>query len=118
MSITLISATNRKLLKVKVCHSGGVGHSGDQISRAPGAKPWRYMHSLSYITNVRLALADNLSEKCPTKLTDFCLSFVPLITHYLTGAAYSPMAFTRCHDRGSNLLPPDEKAGNLPTQSI
>ena len=28
------------------------------------------------------------------------------------------MAFTNCHDRGLNLLPPDERAIALPTQPI
>ena len=38
----------------------------------------------------------------PTKTYRLLPVFVPSIIHNLTRAAYSPMAFTSCHDRGSN----------------
>ena len=44
--------------------------------------------------------------------------FVPLIMHNLTRAAFSPMAFTSCQDRGLKLLPPDGRASTLTTQPI
>ena len=58
---------------------GGAGHLGDQIFHAPGARLWHYaaeLHTLlvtyplcgSALTDI---ITDNLSEKCPTKLTDF-----------------------------------------------
>ena len=70
------------------------------------------LHSLSYIP-----FTDKLFEMSPLKLTDS-----PFLYHQsytiLQGAHILPMAFTSCHERYSNLLPPDERAGALPTQPI
>ena len=103
-------------LKVKEkCLWGSLfGFLSDQIFHAPGAKLWHYaaeLRTLSVtfplcglaVTNT----ADNLSEMCQLKLRDFCLFLCHQSYMILQGQLIHTMAFTSCHDRGSNLLPPD-----------
>ena len=59
--------------------------------------------------------ADNLSEKCQTKLRLSYALFQHSIIHNLAGATDSPNG---SHKLGSNLLPSDERAGTLTTQPI
>ena len=61
---------------------------------------------------------DNPSEMCPLKLTDFCLFLYHWSYTILQGPLIPPMAFTSCHDRGSNRLPPDGRASTLTTQPL
>ena len=60
----------------------------------------------------------NPSEKCPLKLTDFFLFLCHRLYTILEGLLISPMAFTICHDRGSNRVPPDGRASALTTQPL
>ena len=53
------------------------------------------------------------------KLTDFCLFCTINHPQYYQGRVCIPlMALTSCHERGSNLLSPDERASTLTTQPI
>ena len=61
---------------------------------------------------------DNPSEICPLKLTDFCLFLYHRSYTILQGPLIPPMAFTSCHDRGSNRLPPEGRANTLTTQPL
>ena len=49
---------------------------------------------------------DNPSEMCPLKLTSFCLFLYHWSYTILQGPLIPPMAFTSCHDRGSELATP------------
>ena len=62
-----------------------------------GARLWHYAAELRTLSvtyplcgSALTDTTDNPFEMCPLKLTDFLLVFVPLITHNLTRAAYSP----------------------------
>ena len=61
---------------------------------------------------------DNPSEMCPLKLTDFCLFLYHWSYTILQEPFIPPMAFTSCHDRGLNRLPPDGRASTLTTQPL
>ena len=103
----------------------GAGHLGDHIFLAPGAKLWYYAAEL-YTLSVTyplcgLALTDttnNPSEMCQLKLTEYCLFLFHESFTILQGLLIPPMAFTSCHDRGSNRLPPDARASTLTTQPL
>ena len=99
---------------------GRAGHSSDQIFHAPGAKPWHYaagLRTLSVTNNpfcgsVLTDTTDNLSEKCPIKLTD---RYIVILRRFLfrsmikpqsyTGSHIPLMAFTSVHDPGMNFEP-------------
>ena len=104
---------------------GRVGHLGDQIFHVPGAKLWHFaaeLRTLSFtyplcgsaLTNT----TDNPSEMCPPKLKYFCLCLYHCSYKIIQGPHIPPMAFASCHDRGSNLLPPDRRASTLTTQPV
>ena len=103
----------------------GAGHAGDHIFHAPRAKPCHYaanLHTLSVTSPLHASALtdtmDNLSEKCPNALTDIhCLFLYDWSYMLLQGPHIPPMAFTICHDPGSNLLPSDERVGTLIMQS-
>ena len=78
-------------------------------------------HFLSYISLCSLTLTnntDNFSEMCmwPLKFTYFCLFLYHWSYTILKGLLIPPMALSSCHDRGSNLLPPDKRFCTLTTQ--
>ena len=90
-----------------------------------GARLWHYAAELrtlsvtyplcgSALTNA----TENLSEMRPLKLTDVCLFLYHQSYTILRGPLIPPMAFTGCHDRGSNRLPPDRRASTLTTQPL
>ena len=90
-----------------------------------GARHWHYaaeLHTLS-VTYPLCGLAltnttDNPSEMCPLKLTYFCWFLYHWSYTILQGPLIPPMAFTSCHNRGSNRLPPDGRASTLTTQPL
>ena len=90
-----------------------------------GARLWHYAAELRTLSVTYLlcgsALTDttnNPSEMCPLKLTDFCLFLYHQYYTTLQGLFIPPMAFTSCHDQGSNWLPPDGSASTLTTQPL
>ena len=110
MEVQVEGLSREQLNKLNGVLFGGAIHSGDPIFHAPGARPWQNIAELRTPSvtyplcgSALTEYTNNLSEMCPTKVLPVS---VPSIVHSLTGVAYSPMAFTCCHDLGSNLLPP------------
>ena len=90
-----------------------------------GARLWHYAAELCTLS-VKYplcgsALTDamgNLSEICALKLADFCLILYHQSYIILQGSFIPPMAFTNCHDQGSNQLPPDVRTSTLTMQPL
>ena len=90
-----------------------------------GARLWHYAAELRTLSvtyplcgSALTDTTDNPSEVCPLKLTDFCLFLYHRSYTILQGPFIPPMAFTSCHDRGLNRLPPDGRASTLTTQPL
>ena len=104
----------------------GAGHSYDQIFHATGVKSWHYTAQLSTLSvaypfcgSALTDTSDNLSELCTVKLIGI---------HYHPAKILIPVLYHQSntflhrhifpHDQGSNLQPPDERAGTLTTQPL
>ena len=99
---------------------GRASHFGGQISHVPAPKPRHYaaeLRTLSGIYPLRGSdLTDTtyyLSGMCLIKLKEFCLFCA--INHT---QPYRGLKLSQRHGQGSNLLPPDERAGNSTLQPI
>ena len=90
-----------------------------------GARLWHYAAELRTLSvtyplcgSALTDTTDNPSEMCPLRLTDFCLFLYHRSYTILQRPLIPPMAFTSCHDRGSNRLSPDGSASTLTTQPL
>ena len=87
------------------------------LEQSLGAMLLSFAFSPLHITSLTCT-NDYLPEKGPTQLNVYILIQKRCLLTTFHGPHILPMAFTGCHDPGSNLQPSNERAGSLTPQPI